>query len=57
MIDNNVVYKLIVILTDGSLYGLLALGIYVAFQWLRFPDLTPDGSFATGGDCLHANCL
>jgi putative tryptophan/tyrosine transport system permease protein len=30
------------------IFGLLAIGVYVAFQWLRFPDLTPDGSFVVG---------
>lgn len=42
-------YKLSVILCEGLVFGLVAIGIYVAFQWLRFPDLTPDGSFALGG--------
>jgi putative tryptophan/tyrosine transport system permease protein len=43
-----VTYKFLVILGDGLIFGLLATGIYIAFQWLRFPDLTPDGSFILG---------
>jgi putative ABC transport system permease protein len=41
-------YKLFLILNEGLIFGILAIGIYVAFQWLRFPDLTPDGSFVLG---------
>ncbi len=41
-------YKLSLILAEGAIFGLVALGIYVAFRWVRFPDLTPDGSFALG---------
>lgn len=33
----------------GLLYGLMALGVYITFRILNFPDLTVDGSFATGG--------
>jgi putative tryptophan/tyrosine transport system permease protein len=33
----------------GFLYGLVALGIYVSFRILDFPDLTVDGSFPLGG--------
>lgn len=43
-----IAYKVLVILGDGLIFGLLATGVYVAFQWLRFPDLTPDGSFVLG---------
>jgi putative tryptophan/tyrosine transport system permease protein len=41
-------YKALLILGDGMVLGMVAVGIYVAFQWLRFPDLTPDGSFVLG---------
>ena len=41
-------FKLSVVLSEGLIFGLLALGVYVAFRWLRFPDLTPDGSFVFG---------
>ena len=32
----------------GFLFGLVALGVYLTFRVLDFPDLTVDGSFATG---------
>lgn len=32
----------------GLLYALLALGVYLTFRILDFPDLTVDGSFTTG---------
>lgn len=32
----------------GLLYGVMALGVYLTFRVLRFPDLTVDGSFTTG---------
>lgn len=33
----------------GLLYALMALGVYITFRILDFPDLTVDGSFVTGG--------
>lgn len=33
----------------GLLFALMALGVYITFRILDFPDLTVDGSFATGG--------
>lgn len=33
----------------GLLYGLMALGVYITFRILDFPDLTVDQSFTTGG--------
>lgn len=41
-------YKILLVLNEGLIFGILAIGIYIAFQWLRFPDLTPDGSFVLG---------
>jgi len=32
----------------GFIYGLMALGVYLTFRVLDFPDLTVDGSFTTG---------
>lgn len=32
----------------GFIYALLALGVYLTFRILNFPDLTVDGSFTTG---------
>lgn len=33
----------------GLLYAVVALGVYLTFRVLNFPDLTVDGSFTTGG--------
>ena len=33
----------------GFIYSLVALGVFISFKILRFPDLTVDGTFATGG--------
>ncbi|MDK6275411.1 ABC transporter permease [Pseudoglutamicibacter cumminsii] len=33
----------------GLIYGIAALGVYLTFRVLGFPDLTVDGSFTTGG--------
>ncbi|MBM7568414.1 ABC transporter permease [Paenibacillus sacheonensis] len=33
----------------GLLYALMALGVYITFRILDFPDLTVDGSYTTGG--------
>ncbi|NGP44487.1 ABC transporter permease [Bacillaceae bacterium SIJ1] len=33
----------------GLIYGIMALGVYLSFRVLDFPDLTVDGSFVTGG--------
>ena len=40
---------LLAVLIQGLLWGLLAVGVYITFRLLGFPDLTVDGSFATGG--------
>lgn len=32
----------------GLLYGVMALGVFLTFRVLNFPDLTVDGSFTTG---------
>ncbi|QGH68260.1 ABC transporter permease [Pseudactinotalea sp. HY158] len=32
----------------GFIYGVMALGVYLTFRVLNFPDLTVDGSFTTG---------
>jgi putative tryptophan/tyrosine transport system permease protein len=34
---------------SGLIFAILALGVYLTFRILDFPDLTVDGSFATGG--------
>lgn len=40
--------KLLFVANEGLIFGIFALGLYIAFQWLKFPDLTPDGSFVVG---------
>lgn len=34
---------------SGIIFALMALGVYLTFRILDFPDLTVDGSFTTGG--------
>jgi len=34
---------------QGVIWGVMALGVYLSYRLLDFPDLTVDGSFATGG--------
>ncbi len=34
---------------EGFAYGFVALGVYITFRVLAFPDLTVDGSFPLGG--------
>lgn len=36
-------------LYEGLAYGFLAIGVYITFRVLSFPDLTVDGSFPLGG--------
>lgn len=39
--------------SQGVLWGIMALGVYITFRILDFPDMTCDGSFALGG-CVSA---
>ena len=39
---------LITIVEQGLIYGILALGVYITYKILDFPDLTTDGSFPLG---------
>ena len=34
---------------QGMIWGIMALGVFITFRLLDFPDLTVDGTFATGG--------
>lgn len=34
---------------EGLIYGFVAIGVYITFRVLAFPDLTVDGSFPLGG--------
>lgn len=36
-------------LSDGLIYAFVAIGVFITFRVLSFPDLTVDGSFVTGG--------
>lgn len=36
-------------MSQGLLWAVMALGVYITFRILDFPDMTVDGSFATGG--------
>ena len=40
---------LITTVEQGLIYGILALGVYITYKILDFPDLTVDGSFPLGG--------
>jgi putative ABC transport system permease protein len=44
------------ILVEGLIYGLLALGVFITFRILDFPDLTVDGTFPMGA-AVMAICL
>ena len=52
--------SLIVAIEIGMVYGVLALGIYLTFRTINFPDLTCDGSFITGAAvsaiCIKSGC-
>lgn len=41
--------QLIGVLELGLIYALVAIGVYITFRLIDFPDLTVDGSFTLGG--------
>lgn len=46
------------VLEQGMIYGILALGVYITYKILDFPDLTVDGSFPFGAAitvCIISN--
>lgn len=45
-----------IILIEGLIYGIMALGVFISFRILDFPDLTVDGSFPLGAAVMAA-CL
>jgi len=46
----DVVFSLVTgSLYEGLAYGLMALGVYITYRVLSFPDLSVDGSFPLGG--------
>ncbi|MBN2735727.1 MAG: ABC transporter permease [Spirochaetales bacterium] len=42
------------IIAEGCLYGIMALGVFITFRVLDFPDLTVDGSFPLGAAIMAA---
>lgn len=42
------------ILVEGLVYGILAVGVFITFRVLDFPDLTVEGSFPLGAACAAA---
>ena len=42
-----------VILREGFIYGIMAIGVYITYKVLDFPDLSVDGTFPLGG-CASA---
>ena len=40
-------------LAQGTLWGIMALGVYITFRILDIADLSCDGTFALGG-CISA---
>jgi putative ABC transport system permease protein len=45
----NLLWSLPGNIAQGVIWGLMALGVFMTFRLLDFPDLTVDGSFAAGG--------
>jgi putative ABC transport system permease protein len=41
------------IVAEGLVYGIMALGVFISFRILDFPDLTVDGSFPLGSGDLR----
>ncbi len=37
-----------IVLREGFIYGIMAIGVYITYKVLDFPDLTVDGSFPLG---------
>ena len=44
---------LVNILEEGLIYGVMALGVYITYKILDFPDLSVDGTFPLGA-CVTA---
>lgn len=45
------------ILVDGLIFSIMALGVFITFRILDFPDLTVDGSFATGAAIVTVSII
>ena len=44
------------VLKEGLIYGVMAMGVYVTYKILNFPDLSVDGTFPLGA-CVAAACI
>ena len=49
----NILMAMFGAVSQGLLWGIMALGVYITFKILDFADMTCDGSFALGG-CVSA---
>ena len=49
----NILMAIFGAVSQGLLWGIMALGVYITFKILDFADMTCDGSFALGG-CVSA---
>ena len=45
----NLISRMPAAIAQGIIWGLMALGVFITFRLLDIPDMTVDGSFATGG--------
>lgn len=45
----NFISRMPAAVAQGIIWGLMALGVFITFRLLDIPDMTVDGSFATGG--------
>lgn len=43
--------------SQGILWGVMVLGVYITFRLLNIPDMTVDGSFALGGCVCAVACV
>ena len=41
------------IISQGFVWAILGLGIFMTFRILNFPDMTTEGSFLLGSCCCH----
>ena len=54
---STVMNVLIVTLEEGLMYALMALGVYITYSILDFPDLSVDGTFPLGAILIYTGCL
>ena len=50
-------YALLGALETGLIFGFVALGTYITFRLLKFPDITVEGSFPLGGAVAAASIV